>query len=285
VPVQEARWRAIIGRRRPSYSQKARSGIGKRLPPAYPPGMEFHVLPMRTGAAAENMAVDFLLLRRSPAPPAIRFRHYEWRNPAFTFGFGQKVAWVREQLPPGERFDICRRPTGGGIVDHRQDWTYTLVIPREHELWEERVAATYRIVHDCLAQVLRELGQPAIVKEPVESAETTGPGGLGQMLTASLEPGVCFQRAELYDVIHQRTGEKIAGAAQKRNKQGLLFQGSIWKPAVGLRDWENFGARFAIALAGAAGVPARAAPWPDLNEDELTGLTEQYSAPEWIDYR
>ena len=247
--------------------------------------MELHVLPMRMGAAAENMAVDFLLLRRSPAPTAIRFRHYEWRAPAFTFGFGQKAAWVREQLPPGERFDLCRRPTGGGIVDHRQDWTYTLVIPREHELWEARATESYRLVHDCLAQVLRELGQAAIVKQQNESTAGTGPGGLGQMMTASLEPGVCFQRAELYDVIHQRTGQKIAGAAQKRNKQGLLFQGSIWKPAVDLGDWATFGARFAISLAQAAGVSALPAPWPDLNEDELTGLTEQYSSPEWIDYR
>jgi len=51
------------------------------------------------------------------------------------------------------------------------------------------------------------------------------------------EPGVCFQRAELYDVVHEYTGEKIAGAAQKRNKQGLLFQGSIWKPALERCDW------------------------------------------------
>ena len=231
------------------------------------------------------MAVDFLLLRRSPAPTAIRFRHYEWRNPAFTFGFGQKVAWVREQLPPDEQFDICRRPTGGGIVDHRQDWTYTLVIPREHEFWEERAATSYRVVHDCLAQVLRELGQPAIVKRQPESAAVPAPGGLAQMMTASLEPSVCFQRAELYDVISERTGEKIAGAAQKRNKQGLLFQGSIWKPAVALRDWETFGARFAVCLAEATGAPAVPAPWPDLNEDELTGLTERYASPEWIDYR
>jgi lipoyl(octanoyl) transferase len=247
--------------------------------------MEFHVLPTRAGAAAENMAVDFLLLQRYPPPPAMRFRHYAWRNPAFTFGFGQKVAWVRAQLPSDEPFDLCRRPTGGGIVDHRQDWTYTLIIPREHEFWEERAATSYRVVHDCLAQVLCELGQPAIVKQQNESATAPGPGGLGQMLTASPEPGVCFQRAELYDVIHERTGEKIAGAAQKRNKQGLLFQGSIWKPAVALRDWETFGARFAVRLAQAAGISAVPAPWPDLNEDELTGLTEQYASPEWIDYR
>jgi lipoate-protein ligase A len=187
---------------------------------------------------------------------------------------------VREQLPPDEPFDLCRRPTGGGIVDHRQDWTYTLVIPREHELWEERATESYRIVHECLAGVLRELGQPAIVKQPNESA-----GAPGQMMTVSPEPGVCFQRAEVFDVIDGHSGEKIAGAAQKRMKQGLLFQGSIWKPAAEVADWEAFGAHFAISLAQAAGVSALAAPWPDLNEDELTGLTEQYSSPEWIDYR
>ena len=35
--------------------------------------MELHVLPMRNGGAAENMALDFLLLQRYPAA-AIRFR-------------------------------------------------------------------------------------------------------------------------------------------------------------------------------------------------------------------
>ena len=96
--------------------------------------MEFHLLPTRTGAAAENMALDFLLLQRYPDPAAFRFRHYEWRGPAFTFGFGQKIAWVRAQLAPEGSVDLCRRPTGGGMVDHRRDWTYALVIPREHDL-------------------------------------------------------------------------------------------------------------------------------------------------------
>jgi lipoate-protein ligase A len=80
-------------------------------------------------------------------------------------------------------------------------------------------------------------------------------------------------------------GEKIAGAAQKRNKHGLLFQGSIWKPAVGAVDWEAFDSRFVAALAGATGIPASLTPWPDLNEDEVAGLIEQYSQPEWLDYR
>ena len=244
--------------------------------------MEFHVLPTRTGGAAENMALDFLLLQRYPAAAALRCRHYEWRGAAFTFGFGQKAAWVRGQLPPEERFDLCRRPTGGGIVDHRYDWTYALVIPREHGLWEARATESYRIVHECLAQALQQLGQPAVVKTQADPLES---GGLASSLPTPSGPGICFQRAELYDVIHERTGEKIAGAAQKRNKHGLLFQGSIWKPSVGAVDWEVFRGQFVAALATATGVPATPVPWPDLNEEEVAGLIEQYSLPEWLDYR
>jgi lipoate-protein ligase A len=98
-------------------------------------------------------------------------------------------------------------------------------------------------------------------------------------------PGVCFQRAELYDVVNAATGAKIAGAAQKRNKHGLLFQGSIEKGALGEIDWENFSARFTTSLAKAMGAEAAEVPWPDFNEEEVSGVIEQYSATEWVEYR
>ena len=256
-----------------------------------------HLLPVRTGAAAENMALDFLLLQRYPVP-APRFRHYGWRGPAFTFGFSQKITFVRGNLPAGEAFDLCRRPTGGGIVDHRCDWTYTLVLPRGHGLYDERAAHSYRIVHECLSAALVALGQPAKVKMECDKVERADPSALGgeafcgsDFAKASTDrqaaplPGICFQRAELYDVVNGSTGLKIAGAAQKRNKHGLLFQGSIEKSALGPLDWEDFSARFTAALAQALGVEARATPWPELNEDEVSGLIEQYSAPEWVEYR
>ena len=237
--------------------------------------MKLHLLPVRTAGAAENMALDFLLLQRYPETAAPRFRHYEWRGPAFTFGFGQKIEFVRATLPAGETFDLCRRPTGGGIVDHRNDWTYSLVLPRGHALYDERAAQSYRVVHECLAAALIALGQPAVVKEQEAASGEQG----------AISAGVCFQRAELYDVVNRTTGAKIAGAAQKRNKHGLLFQGSIEKTAVGPVDWEDFSARFAAALAGALRVESQDTPWPDLNEDEVSGLVEQYSAPEWREYR
>jgi lipoate-protein ligase A len=247
-----------------------------------------HHLPVRTGAAAENMALDFLLLQRYPGPPCPRFRHYEWRRAAFTFGFSQKIGFIRATLPPDETFDLCRRPTGGGLVDHRNDWTYTLVLPRSHPLYDERAAHSYRIVHECLTAALVALGQPAAVKMQCDACEVEPARSAGSNLRGAQVPpleGVCFQRAELYDVVNTATGLKIAGAAQKRNKHGLLFQGSIEKSAVGAVDWDEFSARFVAALAQALGVEAQETPWPDLNEDEVSGLTEQYSAPEWIEYR
>jgi len=232
------------------------------------------------------MALDFLLLQRYPAPVTPRFRHYEWRGPACTFGFSQKIEFVRAHLPTDEALDLCRRPTGGGIVDHRTDWTYALVLPRGHVLYDERAAQSYRIVHECLTTALVALGQPATVKMACEPCAPSDLSAIASAKAVALpKEGICFQRAELYDVVNSATGAKIAGAAQKRNKHGLLFQGSIEKNSVGLVDWEEFSRHFTSALATALGATANPTPWPELNEDEVSGLIEQYSAPEWMEYR
>lgn len=241
--------------------------------------MTLHLLPARTGGAAENMATDFLLLQRYPQSQAVRLRHYGWREPAFTFGYGQKIAFVRGALPAEDQLDLCRRATGGGIVDHRADWTYALVIPRGHPLEAIQATTSYREVHEALAAALRAQDVPAATKPRAVSPVENEAGASG--------PGVCFQRAEVFDVVHERTGEKIAGAAQKRNKHGLLFQGSVWRPAAGgpAVDWEAFQVAFAHRLASALGVAEEIVPWPEFNEDELTALVEQYASPEWLEQR
>jgi lipoyl(octanoyl) transferase len=243
------------------------------------PAMTLHVLPERTAGAAENMATDFLLLQRYPAEHAAvpRFRHYGWRAPAFTFGYAQKIEFVRAQLPAGERFDLSRRPTGGGLVDHREDWTYALVIPRGHPLEERPATESYRAIHEAVGDALRAQG--AAVKLQVEAEQERGDPA-----------GVCFQRAEVHDVVNVVTGEKIAGAAQKRNKHGLLFQGSIWRPAASAAacvtlDWDRFERDFLASLGTALAATPQPQPWPDFNEDELSALAEQYASSEWNERR
>jgi lipoate-protein ligase A len=237
--------------------------------------MKLDLLPHRVAGAAENMAADFLLLKRTPADRA-RFRHYGWRAPAFTFGYSQQLAFIRAQLPPGETFDLCRRATGGGLVDHRDDWTYAFIVPRGHELEDMRATQSYRLVHEALAAALVAQGVPAVLKPvPIEPPAGGAPAG------------VCFQRAETFDVCHAATGEKIAGAAQKRSKQGMLFQGSIWKAALGAPvDWDRYGDDFAARLAATLGAEAAPAPWPEeVGDDELAALTEHYASPEWNEAR
>jgi lipoate-protein ligase A len=238
--------------------------------------MILDVLPERTGGAAENMAADFMLLQRYPREAAARYRHYGWRSPSFTFGYSQKISFVRGQLPPGGSFDLCRRPTGGGIVDHRDDWTYCLVIPRGHPFEEARATQSYRAIHEALAEALKGAGVPVALKAVADPAPDGEPGG---------PAGVCFERAEIFDVVHSGTGAKIAGGAQKRNKRGLLFQGSVWRPAAGAVDWEAFGEDFVGRLARVLGADSSPCAWPEFNDQESEALVEQYSSPEWMEFR
>ena len=237
--------------------------------------MPLDLLAPRSDSAAANMATDFLALQHYPQSDHARFRHYGWSQTACTFGYGQKIAWVREQLSAHPPDQLCRRPTGGGIVDHRDDWTYALVIPRGHDLYDARAVASYEAVHRVLTSALQAQSCDAMIKAVCEPDPHC----------ATSAPTICFERAELFDVVHAKSGSKIAGAAQKRAKRGLLFQGSIWRPAVGEIDWDEFEHNFIAQLATLLGTEANPTPWPETWDESIDDLAESYSSPEWIDRR
>lgn len=241
------------------------------------------LLPTRGDSAAANMAADLLLLKRYPDSRDARLRLYSWHRPAVSFGYSQRLAWVRERLPAGAAdavgLELVRRPSGGGVVDHRDDWTYALVVPRGHELEAARALESYRAVHAALARALAACGQDAVLKarceDPAEGAACAARG-----------PGVCFEKPELFDVVRADTGAKIAGAAQKRTREGLLLQGSVARAAAtGVGDWDRLGAAFAEALAETLGWSAEESPWPEYPEGEAEALTEQFASVEWLELR
>lgn len=232
--------------------------------------MEFHLLPTRTADAAGNMAVDFLLLQRYPhAPAAVRYRHYDWRRPAFTFGYAQKIAFVRARLPQDESLDITRRASGGGLVDHREDWTYALVLPREHPLWARPGPVVYHAVHEALAGALNATGADVTL----------------QRAEPETAPGVCFERPEIDDVVRRRDGVKVAGAAIKRGKHGILLQGSIWRQFAGPVDWDALEERLPATLARALECTLTEPGWPEFDPDEEQALIDRYASSEWIEAR
>lgn len=223
-----------------------------------------HLLPSRTGGAAENMAIDFLLLQRYPDPGAARFRHYDWRSPAVTFGYSQKWEQVLAQSDPAR--DFCRRPTGGGIVDHAGDWTYSLVIPRSDPLYREPAPLVYYLVHQALCDSLLAQNQDVVLQTEMKTEKGCA---------------VCFVQAELHDVILRTTGAKVAGAALKRNKNGILFQGSVARAPLTHLDWSRFAEAFPASIARCLSSEVEPHPWPGLDPDEEAHLTDQFSSQEW----
>jgi lipoyl(octanoyl) transferase len=199
-------------------------------------------------SAAENMAVDEVLFLTAVCPV---FRSYRWVRPSVSIGYFTPWDEVAARFPGR---DLVRRWTGGGIVEHGQDFTYSLVCPTGEGL--PATTEFYRSVHLAIANILRKSGCP------VEIAQLTEP----------IRSSACFEKAVRFDL--KLRGEKIAGAAIRRNRKGLLLQGSIQ----GLR----VPGQFDVMLAGALGEKVDAFVVPELIMEHAARIAkEKYGAAEW----
>jgi lipoate-protein ligase A len=166
-------------------------------------------------SAAMNMATDEALLEAAVVP-TIRF--YRWRSPALSFGYFGRFSDVA--IYAAER-DLVRRWTGGGIVFHGDDLIYSIVIPASDPVFDESSIAIYEGIHRALCSALAKTGQRAVVAGGVD------PAGLSAATRAAVNASGynCFANPVRADVMMD--GRKIAGAAQRRTRRGLLQQGSI----------------------------------------------------------
>src|SRR5881296_1395488 len=113
----------------------------------------YHDLSAR--AAAMNMAIDEALLEYATLP-CIRF--YRWHSPALSFGYFGRFAHVASYA--GER-DLVRRWTGGGIVFHGDDLTYSIVIPASDTVFALSSLSLYEKIHSALCEAMATNGRAA----------------------------------------------------------------------------------------------------------------------------
>ncbi len=106
-------------------------------------------------SAAVNMAIDEALLETAKVP-SIRF--YRWNSPALSFGYFGKFADVANYAP---RRNLVRRWTGGGIVFHGDDLTYSIVIPANDPAFRESSMLIYEKIHCALCSALLANGERA----------------------------------------------------------------------------------------------------------------------------
>jgi len=202
-------------------------------------------------SAAMNMAIDEALLEQSPSP-VLRF--YGWRRPSVSFGYFGNHSDVAEHE---QKRELVRRWTGGGIVLHGEDFTYSIIV-RTHDAAPPLPAARalYPQVHEA---VRRTLGT---------GAEIT--------LAAEATPKIsdaCYANPVFADALWR--GQKIAGAAQRRTRGGLLHQGSIQHPNLPA----DFANKFATELSRAP--EKRPLPGEVLRRAE-TLVRELYGTEAWL---
>jgi lipoyl(octanoyl) transferase len=196
------------------------------------------------------MARDEALLRLAQVNHPI-LRTYSWSEPAVSLGYFTAFAEARKLYPDPV---LVRRWTGGGLVEHFRDWTYSVIFPVPVPVLNNN--ALYASIHGALVSALCSAGiQAELVPNPDPAPNAA-----------------CFAQAVRFDV--RSAGRKIAGAAIRRHRVGVLFQGSVQHVSVK----PDFGQLLAEIWSGA--VESYVPP------EEVAVLTDElvrtrYSTTEW----
>ncbi|NLG34202.1 MAG: lipoate--protein ligase family protein [Lentisphaerae bacterium] len=148
-------------------------------------------------------------------PEAFGLRFYRWAGIGATFGYAQRVREVERVLPSEIGANFTRRPTGGGVVPHVGDVTFSCVFPAGGEL---RPGNIYRRLHAAILPELRGAGLAARLNEAGGSAAPGGPDGASQ----------CFVQSVALDILTD--AGKVLGGAIRRYGDTVLYQGSLQGP-------------------------------------------------------
>ena len=155
-----------------------------------------------------NMAIDEAIIASAEklnGRPLLRI--YGWDSPSISIGYGQQFPETIEK-----KYTVVRRITGGGVVFHDYDLTYTFIIPAGHRICKLDRNESYRILHNPITKFFRISGVEAEL-----SPESKMPQERSRM--------VCFDSPAKFDVI--TPDKKLAGAAQRRTRKGILHRGSV----------------------------------------------------------
>jgi len=165
-----------------------------------------------------NMAVDELLLFFNLEIPILRL--YRWSVPSISMGYVQKAKYI-----PDNTKKIVRRLTGGGFVDHTKQYTYSIIFPNGHWINKQPTLESYRLVNLAIIEMFKSIGSsPQLSNDTIPK-------------TTDRNKMICFETPTQYDVMINK--EKVAGAAQRRTKVGILHQGTISTKSISIKKIEK----------------------------------------------
>ena len=159
-----------------------------------------------------NMAVDEYLFRSLEENYQTYLRFYQWEKPTVSLGYFQNIGKVIDVDYCQEHgIDIVRRITGGKLVLHHKEITYS-VCSSDNKTFTPRLADSYKLISQALMLGLANMGlNPSLAADP-PSAYVRG----------NLP---CFSYPARNEI--EVKGKKIVGSAQKRIGTHFIQHGSI----------------------------------------------------------
>ena len=157
-----------------------------------------------------NMAVDEALFRSFGPEDFPILRIYRW-EPALSFGRFSPVRKLLDlPLIKRKKISYARRITGGGVLVHGGDISYSLIVPASLTR-ELGVKGSYRHLCRFLIRFYERLGLEAVF---------AAQAGLREQRS-----DICLAGHESYDIVVD--GIKIGGNAQRHGREAMLQHGSI----------------------------------------------------------
>jgi lipoate-protein ligase A len=159
-----------------------------------------------------NMAVDEWLFQSAARDAQTYLRFYAWESPTASLGYTQKAAEVLDlEVCRQQGIDVVRRITGGKMVLHQHEVTYSLS-SADSEIFSNSLLESYHRISAALLQGLNRLGLEARL------AVSTPPAYSRSDLP-------CFSHPARDEI--EVDGKKLVGSAQKRVGSRFLQHGSI----------------------------------------------------------
>jgi lipoate-protein ligase A len=176
---------------------------------------KFRLIRSGSSCAISNMELDEKILCRHMEDGIPVLRVYGWDSPSFTYGVSQRCE-DEIDMPrcAQDHVQVVKRMTGGGVLLHNDEITYSLVCAKEDINEPDGVFVSYRRICSFLISFYRSLGLDATFA--LEAAD----------FRSRCEPhALCSASREKYDIIIN--GKKVGGNAQKRKKRAVFQHGSI----------------------------------------------------------
>lgn len=155
------------------------------------------------------MAIDKALVQLMNPEDLPILRFFDWFQPAVSIGYSQR--FKQEGIP------FVRRPTGGGVVFHGTDVTYSVILPKRFDL---DIKETYSLIQSWIKHGLDKLGLNTTQYSEVNRGA----------------PMYCFKSPSFGDIMIG--DKKIGGLAGRRIRQRMLCQGYVDLSAYGISKEE-----------------------------------------------